>query len=186
MVLKHGQTRETRPRCTLRQFTSRYTTRIRDPIVDAPSQPKSFAPGTLSRTSPPPQFSDSSFPKGMSFATAPLRPGPPQYVAASILYREPPSLPRMGITAAHLLSVTGQARSRGCELVSELNPKYTFGSPNKVLRSIVIRTAFYARVTRGAGRCLPLKSGAVSLWRRHGRTGVKSSSHLRVGNRPFP
>jgi hypothetical protein len=58
---------------------------------------------SLSRTSPPPQFSDSGFPQGMSLHDRPAVPWScnPQYAAASILYQEPSSLPRMASLRVH-------------------------------------------------------------------------------------
>ncbi|KAK4117962.1 hypothetical protein N657DRAFT_465653 [Parathielavia appendiculata] len=81
-------------------------------------------------------------------STASLGSGPPQYVAASIPYRVPLKLAALGSTVVNFLS-SRASQSHGGELVSELNPKYSFGS--QVLRFYShLATAFHARAVRRA------------------------------------
>ena len=100
---------------------SRYTTSRRNPIIIClASQPTPFASSThhaqrLPHSSPTPIFRKECRLDRLTGI------GPPQYVAASIPYRVPPSLPRR-ITVVKFLSARS-SRSLESELVSELNPK---------------------------------------------------------------
>lgn len=81
---------------------------------------------TPPRASPPPQSSDSNFPKGMPLSR-PERPGPPAVRRSFDPVSGAFKFAAYGSTAVNFLSL-GASRSLRDELVSELNPKLPLGS----------------------------------------------------------
>lgn len=180
VLAQHTPIRESCSRCnTPANPSPRYTARTcRIPHCRRACPAQVFRTPS-SRTAPPPQFSDSGFPKGMPSAAAPSG----LDARSTSQLRCPNRACRVGSYCGRFLSVPASQSPRG-EPVSELNPKCPLVS-SLALPSSPFGPAFYARARWTSGSP-PLRSGACLLGRRRGADGRRRAPvTVTVGDRPF-
>lgn len=151
------------------------------PIVDAPSQPRSFARSRAHTTThdASPTVLRFQFSARNVVLTAPLGSGRPQYVAASIPYRVPLKLAALGLLWS--ISCRPDKTVPWGELVSELNPKYRFGSKSCAHS----RSGRLLCLRPQTSTLLPLKSGAKCSGEDKGGPAGRAPDTVTVGDRPF-